>query len=166
MTVPPVLCCGAPIKSSILLASLIPVDGRDGGARPVAKALTPGVAVEDEEPGREEESAAPGLEVGSLSVDGGSFDGRPVGADADAEVVCCNGGLAKCRLGLAFLDVALEGGPLEGGPMTPRPTPPGGPAAALTVLLGGPFGGGGVAVGTGVLSAPPFLLTQRLRFVS
>ena len=31
LTVPPFLACGAPIKSSILLALLIPVDGLDGG---------------------------------------------------------------------------------------------------------------------------------------
>ena len=145
---------------------LIPVDGRDGGARPVGRPPSPGVAVEDEEPGREEGSVAPGLEVGSLSMDGGSFGGRLVGVDTGPGVVCCNGGLEKRRLGLTVLDPVFEGGPLEGGPMTPRPTPPGGPAAALTVLLGGPFGGGGVAVRTGVLSAPPFLLTQRLRFAS
>ena len=30
--VPPFLACGAPIKSSILLALLIPVAGLDGGA--------------------------------------------------------------------------------------------------------------------------------------
>ena len=32
MTVPPFLACGAPIRSSILLAPLIPVAGLDGGA--------------------------------------------------------------------------------------------------------------------------------------
>ena len=145
---------------------LIPVDGRDGGARPDGTLPDPGVAVEDEEPGRDEGSAAPELEFGSLSVDGRCFGGRPVGVDAGADVVCCAGGLEKRRLGLAVLDPAFEGGPLEGGPVAPRPTPPGGPAAALTVLLGGPFGGGGVAVTAGVLSVPAFLLTQRLRFAS
>lgn len=32
LMVPPFLACGAPIKSSILLALLIPVAGLDGGA--------------------------------------------------------------------------------------------------------------------------------------
>lgn len=45
LTVPPFLACGTPIRSSILLAPLIPVAGLDGGAEggpdggPVAKSI-------------------------------------------------------------------------------------------------------------------------------
>ena len=139
---PPFLAAGAPIKSSIELALLILVAGRDGGV-----ATTPGgagVPVTD----------GPGCDVGPLAAATPPPSGRTA---------------SFCKPDARPGDAVRLGGPdgirTPGGPLlalTARLG--GGPPAALAVREGGPLGGGGVAVGAGGAAPPPaFLSTQRCR---
>ena len=164
---PPFRAAGAPIKSSILLATLIPVAGRDGGADggPVPAA---------------EAGLKPPLSLGLAADSSRVGDRLSVGGDATAlepsapEVV---GLAAPLRLGLAVRLGPCDGGALPGLSVPPSAAPMdmgigggllrGGKApAALTALLGGPLGGGGVGAAAAGASAPAFLLTHFLRSAS
>ena len=89
-------------------------------------------------------------------------DGNSLIVSATALVFSGEPGLSK--LGLTFLLVTLEGGPLPGERAPPSDA--GGPPAALGPLLGGPLGGGGVGAEAAGASAPAFLLTHFLRVAS
>lgn len=90
-----------------------------------------------------------GFDAGVADLEGGPEDIADIGA-VEPEV----GGL--------FVFMFANPDPLEvrdGGP-------DGGPIAALTTLLAGPFGGGGVGAADVAASAPAFLLIHFLRFSS
>ena len=151
------------MRSSILLALLIPVAGLDGGA---------------------EESPAFAVEVGidpiPSVVSGTNSPGAGDVLPTCGEEAASNTGAPKAvglpmllRLGLAF-----RLGPWDGGVLPGLNVPPnaalidigiggglvGGarPPATLTALLGGPLGGGGVDAEAAGASAPAFLLTHFL----
>lgn len=143
----PFRACGAPSKSSIELALLSDVAGREGGARP------------DPGPGGVE-AAAP-VETGR-----GMF--APAGGGTPRE---------DDRAGLPERDGALPVGGRLSDPVTaaeaeagPLEAIGGAPAALLVlpVLLcgAGPFGGGGVARAAALALFGSFLLTHFFRFVS
>ena len=134
----PFLACGAPSKSSILLALLIDVLGLEGG---------PDAAPNE---GR--------ASVGGFgpSLSEGASDGRP-GVEALDPGKARGGGIEELRCSPG-LDVGGRRDPL-GGPIGGAAPPD----ALLAAPEGGPLlGGGGVAAGLPVSVEPPFLFTHFL----
>lgn len=145
MTVPPFRGAGAPIKSSIELALLSDVAGRDGGAEggppPAPDAIAAklgGTSVLLDSTG---ESVLCGVPVPEGGPDGGRAATEGMDVDAAAEGF-------EIKVGVCGFAPAGIGFRAMGG--------------LLTALIGGPLGGGGLAVGAEV-SVPPFLLTHFLR---
>ncbi len=145
LTVPPFRTAGAPIRSSMELALLVDVVGREGGPgdgppRPppgMRLAKLGGMSMLWLSPG---ESVLCGVPVAEVGPEGGRgvTEGieEDMGADAfDIEVGI--GGLAPARSGFR------------------------GAGGLLTARNGGPLGGGGVALGVEA-AAPPFLLIHFL----
>lgn len=130
---------GAASKSSMLLAVLKPVPGRLGGA--LGGPLPPPLE-------------------NVLMRTGGAARFEDDGTDVDTGADSSDCVYLWAR---SFVEAAGRGAnerPGGGGvPDGLLPMPPGGP---LNVRRG-PLGGGGVADGAGVASAPPFLSTQRFR---
>ena len=126
--------CAAPSKSSMLLALLMLVLGRDGGpeasgGRPSIGGFAGAPSASDPRPGvleRDEMPIGGGMEE-LLGVDVGGLRPAPPGG----------------------------GGPPMGGPAVPL-------EAALAAAGGPPRGGGGVAEGLAVSVAPAFLFTHFL----
>ena len=139
----PFLAVGAPSKSSIELALLSDVDGRDGGASP--------------SPGAEPAELPGGVCVGAaapVDTDRGRGGGAPSDEDS-AGLPAIDGGAAPAP-GPADDDGRLD---IIGGVLAAL--------AVLVVLLGGPIrlgGGGGVADGVALLGS--FLLTHFFSSVS
>ena len=125
--------CAAPSRSSILLALLILVLGRDGG--PEANGGLPSIGGFAGAPSASE--PIPGVL---------ERDGMPMGGGIDELLGMEVGGLRPAPAG---------GGPLIGGPAVPL-------EAALPAAGGPPRGGGGVAEGFAVSVAPAFLFTHFL----
>ena len=136
---PPFLACGAPIKSSILLAPLIPVGGLEGAEG------GPEGGPETDRMGCWAPSGA------NASVAEGSRAGDPV-RDGTLEAGFDMGGFENEVGG-----VATAAG--SGGTGGVEVDDGGGAAAALTALEG-PFGGGGGGAAAGVASGF-FLSTHR-----
>ena len=149
LIVPPFLACGAPIRSSMLLALLMPVAGLEGGADGGAE---PGAAVPA--------NPSPVVEVGcSPSSDGVSlldtgFDAYELSAAVGAVV----GGPVTLTGGVAVLGRGGTGGASVTFLV-------GGAPDALTALEGGPLGGGRVDPAVAGVS-PPFLFTHFFNSLS
>ena len=146
LRVPPCLACGAPIKSSILLALLTAVPGRDGAAEggPMPRPTVGPV-------GSPCNIAGDALLDTRFDEDGLSTS---PGAAPDGAVILIGGVAVLCPRG--------SGG--TGGVSVSFLI--GGPPLALTALDGGPLGGGGVADALVDVSPPPFLLTHFFKSLS
>lgn len=145
--VPPFLACGAPIKSSMVLALLIAVAGLDGGA----------------EGGPEPDGPAPKpgfrTDCSPIGIGEAALEGCPEGFEPGEAVSVAPGGPVMLMGGVA---VPMGNGGTGGVSVLLG----GGAPDALTALEGGPLGGGGRAVSVGAGVSPPFLFTHFLRSLS
>ena len=148
--VPPCLTCGAPIKSSMLLALLMAVVGRDRGAEGgPPDCATPRPVVGP--------VFSPCNTAGDALLDT-KFDEDGLGTSPGA----APGGPVTLVGGVAVLDAGGSGG--TGGVSVSFLI--GAPPLALTALDGRPLGGGGVATAVAGVAPPAFLLTHFFKSLS
>lgn len=154
-TVPPFLACGAPIKSSMLLAPLWLVVGLDGGADGGPPGKSEVVLRGDKSDKDTVGSSAPTFaDTAGEAVRDGRVDN---GLDAGSYIE--DGAALVILIGGVFIVIGSGGTAGTGLELT------GGGPLALTALEGGPLGGGGGAAIT-ASAGPPFLLTHFFSFSS